>query len=359
MIDVKNMTRREMEAFISEMNEKPYRAKQMFTWLYKKHVDSVDKMTDMAKDFRQRLSEKILISRLEPENIHRSADGSKKYIFTAADGYSIECVVIVEKNHLTLCLSTQIGCALNCRFCCTGSRGLIRNLSVSEIVNQVAAVLRHEQPMDKLPNLVFMGMGEPLANYENTRKSISILMDPFGFGFSHRKITVSTSGIIPLMKPLASETNVNIAVSLNASNNKTRSYLMPVNKKYPLKDLIETAKTCRISPRKRITFEYILIRGVNDSVKNAIELTGLLKGIACKINLIPFNEHPFCEFKTPEEDAVTAFQDVLKKNNLTAPIRRSKGSDIYAACGQLGGIQHRDKTGGRIQDDTHRQRPLH
>jgi len=225
---------------------------------------------------------------------------------------------------------------MKCAFCYTGEKGLKRNLSASEILNQVGAVLKTGEFEDKLPNIVFMGMGEPLSNYDNTVKSIQTLLCQWGFNFSHRKVTVSTAGLVPQMKQLAEELPVNLAISLNAPNNKIRNRLMPVNKRFPIEELITTAKNYPISKRKRITFEYILIKDINDSVENAHELTELLKGFPCKINLIPFNEHPATSFKQPDEDRITRFRAILLKKKFTAPIRRSKGSDIAAACGQLG-----------------------
>jgi 23S rRNA (adenine2503-C2)-methyltransferase len=293
-------------------------------------------MTSLSKEIRAKLKEVAGISSLDPETIAASRDGSKKYLFKTADGFGVETVLMPEKTHQTLCISTQIGCSLGCRFCFTGTLGLKRNLTTAEILNQVSAVLKTEKFKEKLPNLVFMGMGEPLLNYENVLKSLKILLSPWGFNFSHRKITVSTAGIPPLIRQLAEDLPVNLAISLNAPDDEIRSYLMPVNKKYPLKQLLKEARSFPVPSRKRITFEYILIKEVNDSPAHAEALARLLKNIPCKINLIPFNEYPGTSFHRPEEKQVLRFQSILHNHHFTAPIRMSKGSDIVAACGQLG-----------------------
>jgi 23S rRNA (adenine2503-C2)-methyltransferase len=335
--DLKCLSFKEIETIVAELNIETYRAKQISQWVFQNNAVDIEDLTNISIDIRKKLHEIAFISSLGTEKIYVSKDGSKKFLFRTNDGYGIESVIIPEKAHFTLCISTQIGCPLRCRFCYTGRNGLVRNLSVSEIINQVSAVLKAEDLMKKPPNIVFMGMGEPLSNYENTVKSLQILLNPWGFNFSHRKITVSTAGVIPKLKELGSEAPVNLAVSLNAPNNMIRNFLMPVNKKFPIQDLIEAVKHFPMPSRKRVTFEYILIKDVNDSLKNAIELGKLLKTIRCKINLIPFNEHPEVQFKRPEEKKIIEFQSVLRSLNFTAPIRMSKGSDISAACGQLGG----------------------
>ena len=334
--DLKNLSLEETEQLVSSIGLKPYRARQVAQWVFRHHAVSIDEMTSLAKEARTRLSEVACISTLTLEQVAASRDGSKKFLFKTADGYGIESVLMPEKTHWTLCISTQIGCALGCKFCYTGTLGLKRNLTVAEILNQVSAVLKAGEFQEKLPNLVFMGMGEPLLNYENTVKSLKILLSPWGFDFSHRKITVSTAGITPAIKELALDLPVNLALSLNAPNDTIRTFLMPVNKKYPLKDLLKEARSFPIPARKRITFEYILIKDVNDAAEHAEELARLLNKIPCKINLIPFNEYPAAPFKRPEEKQVLLFQAILHQHNYTAPIRMSKGSDIVAACGQLG-----------------------
>ena len=335
--DLKNLSLEEIAQLVAEVRMEPYRARQVAQWVFRHHAVSIDEMTSLAKEARGRLSEVACISTLTLEKIAASKDGSRKFLFKTADGYGIESVLMPEKTHWTLCISTQIGCALGCRFCYTGTLGLTRNLSVAEILNQVSAVLKAGQFQEKLPNLVFMGMGEPLLNYENTIKSLRILLNPWGFNFSHRRITVSTAGITPAIKQLARDLPVNLAISLNAPDDETRSFIMPVNKKYPLQNLLAETRSFPIPSRKRITFEYILIKDVNDAPEQAEALARLLKNIPCKINLIPFNEYPSAPFKRPDEKQILAFQAILHQHNYTAPVRMSKGSDIVAACGQLGG----------------------
>jgi 23S rRNA (adenine2503-C2)-methyltransferase len=335
--DLKNMAIEEIEALASSLGLETYRARQIAQWVFRHHAVSVDEMTSLSKEIRAKLKEVACISSLSIATSAASRDGSKKYLFKTEDGCGVETVLMPEKTHQTLCISTQIGCSLGCRFCFTGTLGLKRNLTAAEILNQVSAVLKAESFEEKLPNLVFMGMGEPLLNYENVLKSLKILLSPWGFNFSHRKITVSTAGITPLIRQLAEDLPVNLAISLNAPDDEIRSYLMPVNKKYPLKQLLKEARSFPVPSRKRITFEYILIKEVNDFPAHAEALARLLKNIPCKINLIPFNEYPGTSFHRPEEKQVLRFQSILHNHHFTAPIRMSKGSDIVAACGQLGG----------------------
>lgn len=334
--DLKNLSLEELEIQLSRFGLKPYRAKQIYQWLFLRQAESISCMTDISKDIRKKLDENSRIGHLCLKKVDQSKDGSRKFLFETEDAKGIESVLIPEKNHFTLCISTQIGCPMKCRFCYTGKSGLFRNLTPSEILNQVGTIIKHQNFKDRLPNIVFMGMGEPLSNYQNTVKSIHTLLSPWGFNFSHRKITVSTAGLIPQINRLALDLPVNLAISLNAPNNRIRNQLMPVNKKYPVEALILAAKNYPISKRKRITFEYILIKDINDSVENAAELADKLKGFPCKINLIPFNEHPAISYRQPDEERIRKFRAVLLKNKFTAPVRRSKGSDIAAACGQLG-----------------------
>jgi len=331
------MAIKEIEALASALGLETYRARQIAQWVFRHHAVSIDEMTSLSKEIRAKLKEVAGISSLAPDTIAASRDGSKKYLFKTEDGHGVETVLMPEKTHQTLCISTQIGCSLCCRFCFTGTLGLKRNLTTAEILNQVSAVLKAEKLKEKLPNLVFMGMGEPLLNYENVLKSLKILLSPWSFNFSHRKITVSTAGITPLIRQLAEDLPVNLAISLNAPTDAIRSYLMPVNKKYPLKQLLQEARSFPVPSRKRITFEYILIKEINDSPAHAEALARLLKNIPCKINLIPFNEFPNSRFQRPEDKRILQFQSILHNHHFTAPIRMSKGSDIVAACGQLGG----------------------
>jgi 23S rRNA (adenine2503-C2)-methyltransferase len=266
-----------------------------------------------------------------------STDGTKKALLRLEDGLFIESVLIPGKSHWTICLSTQAGCAMDCKFCLTASQGFKRNLLPSEIAGQLIA-LKHETPEGiDIKNIVMMGMGEPLANYENTLKTINILTCDFGLGISNRKITVSTCGLAPQIIQLGKDTCINLAVSLNAPDDATRSKLMPINKRYPLEVLLDACKKYPMPGRRLLTFEYILIDGFNSSARDAEKLAALLKNQRCKLNLIVFNEFPGAEFKSPPRKEVEAFQQILIKKHFTTMIRASRGSDILAACGQLSG----------------------
>jgi len=335
-IDIKNLTLTELEELILSLGEKRYRAHQIMRWMYHRNTSSFEEMTDLPKEFLGRIENAFHLSNLKPQKVKTSHDGTYKFLFELKDRNYIESVLIPEKKHRTICVSTQVGCALGCKFCLSGKDGLIRNLDTSEIVNQVCAIKNDFLIRDETLNIVFMGMGEPLANYENILKALKILTSPFGFNFSHRRITVSTAGLIPEIKRLGQELPVNLAISLNAANNSLRNFLMPINKKYPLDKLLEVASKTPLPSRKRITFEYILIKNINDSLKDAEKLAKLLRYIRCKINLIPFNEHEGVEFKRPDDKAVDQFRHFLGSKNFTVMVRESKGNDILAACGQLG-----------------------
>lgn len=336
MNDLKDLSLPELIETLQPLGLPPFRVRQLFSWLHQKQAVDFDQMTSLPLNARAQLREACTISSFSPCRVVSSKDGSRKYVFKTADGHGIESVLIPERRHQTLCISTQIGCAMGCRFCCTGQGGLVRNLRPAEIVNQVLCIVREHTLAERLPNIVYMGMGEPLANYDNLITSIRILQDQNGLNYSHRKITVSTCGLVPGILALGRDTDVNLAISLNAPDDPLRNELMPVNKTYPLARLLEAARSYPLPPRKRITFEYILMRDVNDTDRHARTLAGLLKGIRCKINLIPFNEHPGSEFRSPDEQRLLSFQSILVAHNYTAPIRRSKGADIAAACGQLG-----------------------
>ena len=335
--DLKNMTLDETEIFISRLGKEKYRARQIIKWLYQFGVTSFDEMTNLAKDFKAEISNISRISSLTIEKIQESADGTKKILFKLEDGNFIESVLIREKNHWTLCISTQAGCQMGCKFCLTGRHGFKRNLLASEIVDQIT-MTRFNTPEGKdIKNIVMMGMGEPLANYKNTLKAINIITTDSGMGLSKRKITVSTCGIVPMIEQLGKDTVINLAVSLNASDNETRSYLMPINRMYPIEKLVEVCRLYPMPRRRRITFEYILMEGVNDSPEDAENLALLMRGVRCKFNLIPFNEFPESQFSTPSDERIDTFRKILIKHKYTAVIRKSKGRDILAACGQLRG----------------------
>jgi len=332
-----DFTLEEMEEFISSSGKEKYRARQIMKWLHQSGSLSFDDMTTLSRDFRQKLAAIARIHRPQVVKTLTSQDGTKKALLRLDDGLFIESVLIPGKSHWTICLSTQAGCAMDCKFCLTASQGFKRNLLPSEIAGQLIA-LKHETPEGvDIKNIVMMGMGEPLANYENTLKTINILTCDFGLGISNRKITVSTCGLAPQIVQLGKDICINLAVSLNAPNDETRNRLMPINKKYPMEVLLDACRQYPMPGRRLLTFEYILIDGVNSSVQDARKLAALLKGLRCKLNLIVFNEYPGTIFKSPAQKDVEAFQQVLLDRHFTTMVRKSKGSDILAACGQLSG----------------------
>ncbi len=333
-VDLKGLTLEQLQQLLMDLGKEKFRAKQIIKWIYQRGVTDFDQMTDQGKALRQQLAEHAYISSWRPEVVETSRDGTRKYLFRLADGESVEAVRIpMDTEKDTLCISTQVGCAMQCQFCLTGTFGLTRNLRPEEIVNQVCGVL-HDGP---IANIVLMGMGEPLHNLDNVINALKILYLDDGLGYGSRRITLSTSGLIPEMRRLWEMVKVNLAVSLNATTDEVRDRLMPINKKYPLKELMAACREYPLGPRQRITFEYILIRGINDSIADAKRLVKLLHGIKAKVNLIPFNEHAGSDYKCPEEETITAFQSYLMQRQIIAIRRASKGQDISAACGQLKG----------------------
>jgi 23S rRNA (adenine2503-C2)-methyltransferase len=340
MENILDYTREKLAQWLEDKGSRSFRAGQIFKWIYLKQAQSFDEMTDLGKELRGLLVENFYLTRLEIEECQVSVDTTEKFLFRLSDNNHIESVLIPEKDHFTLCVSTQVGCAMGCEFCLTAKGGLKRNLSVAEIISQVRdarfyLLQKKIEPL-KLSNIVFMGMGEPLANYENLIHALSIIMDTdYGMKFAARRVTVSTSGLIPKIEQLGMDTDVNLAISLNATDDETRSRLMPINDKYPISDLLEACGRFAMKPRNKITFEYILIQGINDSKQDALNLVKLLAPIRAKVNLIPFNEHEASAFKRPDQKQVLAFLQILLDRNMTAMTRKSKGADISAACGQL------------------------
>jgi 23S rRNA (adenine2503-C2)-methyltransferase len=277
----------------------------------------------------------MVISRLLPEHIVTSQDHSRKYLFRLRDGHFIESVLIPERDHWTICISSQVGCAMGCAFCLTGAGGLARNLEPSEIVNQVCAVKEDLGQNGRLTNIVFMGMGEPLANYDAVVQAIRIITENNGLQFSNRHVTLSTVGLVSRIKDLGQDVTVNLAVSLNATTNDTRNALMPINRTFPMEALLAECRRFPLTSRRMITFEYVMIAGINDTPEDAIRLAKLLRPLRAKINLIPFNPFEGSSFKRPDEDVILAFQKILTDRHYTVIIRRSKGQDVGAACGQL------------------------
>ena len=337
-VDLKNLPPQDLKQFIASFGKERYRYIQILRWLYREGVHSIDEMTNLSKKFRQELKEVSTISSLRPLRTEEARDKTKKFLFRLENGNYIESVLIYDKSRLTLCVSTQVGCALGCRFCLTGKKGWKRDLLISEILNQILAVRETLKDGSSITNIVLMGMGEPLANYDNTLRAIELMVHPETFKFSSRKVTLSTAGLLPELERLSKEKiSFRLAISLNASDEETRDSLMPVNRRYPLKKLLEVCRNFPLRPRTRITFEYVLLGGINDAPQDAKRLVKLLRGIPSKINLIPLNEAPGIPFKKPSDDKVREFQEVLMKGGFTAIVRASKGAEISAACGQLQG----------------------
>jgi 23S rRNA (adenine2503-C2)-methyltransferase len=332
---LKEFTPAELELWAQQEGQPAYRARQLLKWLYSQNAEDFKAMTDLSKDFRGWLAANARISRVKREKILTDIDGTRKLLLRLQDGERIESVLIDEGERLTLCLSSQVGCAYGCRFCLTGQDGFRRDLTAGEIVDQICAARKELGEGERLTNLVFMGMGEPLANLEQVLKALEIITADHGLNFSTRRITLSTVGLIPEMLRLSSLFPIKLAVSLHGADDETRSRIMPINRRYPLAKLLEACRTLELPRRNRITFEYLLLGGVNDSPEAARKLAQLLRGLRSKINLIPFNQYPGAKFKAPSPTSVEEFQKVLQGEQLTATVRQSRGTGIMAACGQL------------------------
>ena len=340
-VDIKNFNLQELELFLNGRGKERFRATQIFKWLYHRDVVSFAEMTNLSKDLRQELEPTAFISNLVPTTVEKGRDGTRKYLFTLEDGEAVESVLIPDEERNTLCISAQVGCAMACEFCLTGTFRLTRNLTTAEIVNQVCAVRRECE----IRNIVFMGMGEPLHNLDNVVRAIQILQDGNGLQFSSRRVTVSTCGLIPEMAELGMQVTVNLAVSLNATTDELRDRIMPVNRKYPLKELLQACRQFPLPSRRKITIEYVLLGGVNDSLDDAKRLLRLTSDIPNKVNLIPFNEHEGCGFRAPTRVAIDAFHKYLIDHHVTVITRDSRGGDISAACGQLKGRLEKSSAG--------------
>ena len=355
-VDLLTLSFAEMGSFLAALEWPRYRTAQVLRWLYQRRVTEVDAMTDLSKRERVQLAQRAAICSLNPTESRAAEDGTLKFIFSLTDGNSIETVVIPDQERLTLCLSTQVGCTLDCAFCLTGRMGFLRNLQPQEIVGQVLAVqqyLSHSAISPTRPrpaktgpfspgpltNLVLMGMGEPLANPEAVEESIRRITDRrWGLGFSPRRITLSTAGLAPRLNRVA-DLGINLAVSLNATTEAQRNRLMPAaNHAYSLKALLDACRKYPLKPRQRLTFEYVLLKNENDSEDDALRLAHLVRNIRCKINLIPFNEFPGSSFQRPSEDAILRFQSIVTRRGLDVFIRKSKGREVLGACGQLGSL---------------------
>jgi 23S rRNA (adenine2503-C2)-methyltransferase len=334
--DIKSMNREPLIDWLAGHQVRAFRADQILKWVYMRLADDFDRMSDISKNLRSLLDHHFCIARMPVRELQTADDGTRKYLFALSDGNGIETVLIPERTHYTLCVSSQVGCAQGCSFCVTGQGGLTRNLTAAEIISQVWEVRKLLPDPERLTNLVFMGMGEPLANYDNLVAAIEALTSTqWGMKIANRRVTVSTAGLVPRMADLGRDTKVNLAVSLNAVDDETRSRLMPINRKYPIQTLVEACRRYPLPKGRRITVEYILFKDLNDSVDQARKLARLLASVKAKINLIPFNPYPGSPFGRPGERTIRAFQEVLLDKHLTSVVRYSKGLDIMAACGQL------------------------
>ena len=351
-VNLLDLDREGLIEFCEQMGEKRFRAIQLLRWIHRHCVGDFEKMTDLAKSFRTKLIERTEIRAPIPVWDKKSADGTRKWLFDVGNGNAVETVFIPEDDRGTLCVSTQAGCAMGCLFCSTGKQGFNRNLKTSEIIGQLwhaEKTLREDMcitdPADRvISNVVLMGMGEPLQNLDNVITALKLMLDDNGYGLSRRRVTVSTCGLTLQMDKLAAAVPVALAVSLHAPTDELRDQIMPINKKHPLADLMQACKRYLAhAPRDYITFEYLLMGGVNDRLEHARALVKLVKGVSCKFNLIPFNPFPDSDLKKPDPKDVKAFQDYLIGQGIVTTVRKTRGDDIDAACGQLAG-NIKDKT---------------
>ncbi len=343
-VDLSGLTLGEMTQFVVDrLGERAYRAAQIYRWIHQRAATQFDQMTDLSKALRETLQARATLSSLVKDLEQRSSDGTVKYRFRTADGKQIESVYMPSEDRKTLCVSTQAGCAMGCTFCMTATMGLQRHLTPGEMVAQVNLVQAEIKAaptsrLRPLTNLVFMGMGEPLHNFENLKKALGILQSEEGSNFSHRHITVSTVGLVPMIERFGKETDVKLAISLNASCDEQRSKLMPINGKWNIAALLEACRRFPLRQGRRITFEYVLMAGINDADQDAHRLVELLRGIPAKVNLIPYNENPGLGFHGTGEQRAEAFREILAKGHLAAYVRKNRGRDIAAACGQLANL---------------------
>jgi len=360
-INLLDFDAKKLTGFCGEIGERPFRAKQLLRWIHQSGEADFDGMSNLAKVLREKLSATAVVKPPEVISEHISTDGTRKWLMNVGSGNGIEAVFIPESRRSTLCVSSQVGCALACTFCSTGRQGFNRNLGVAEIIGQLwwankalattkeevvpennsISEIKQVHPAEhnyKVSNVVMMGMGEPLANFENVVSALDLMLDDNAYGLSRRRVTVSTSGLVPAMDRLSERCPVALAVSLHAPNDMLRDELVPINKKYPLKELLAACQRyLKTAPRNFITFEYIMLAGINDSISQARELVKLVKDTPCKFNLIPFNPFPNSGYKCSSSEAIRQFRDVLMQAGLISTVRKTRGDDIDAACGQLAG----------------------
>lgn len=352
LLNFLGLTRVKLESWLCENGEKPFRAQQILKWIHHLGCNDFKNMTDISKTLRQRLLEKAEIRAPEVVSVQQSDDGTIKWVIRVDGGSCIETVFIPERRRGTLCVSSQVGCALDCSFCATGKQGFQRDLSAAEIIGQVWIAAKHFDSLRKgadrvITNVVLMGMGEPLLNFDNVVDAMQLMMDDLGYGISKRRVTLSTAGVVPALRELAKVSNVSLAVSLHAPNDALRSQLVPLNKRYPIAELLDACReymAAQTDGNRVITVEYTLIAGVNDQPHHARELASLLSDIPCKINLIPFNPFSQSDYRRPSGNAISRFWKVLVDSGHRVMVRATRGDDIDAACGQLAGSVE-DRTG--------------
>ena len=316
-----------------------FAGKQIADWIYKKGVISIDDMTNISLTNREKLSERYSVGRVAPIDSQTSKDGTVKYLFKTLGGQLIEAVMIPDKERVTLCVSSQAGCKFNCHFCMTGKQGFLGNLSTNDILNQLYSIKEFEE----LTNIVFMGMGEPLDNYEQVKKAIDIVTSDYALGWSPKRITLSTTGVVPRLKLFLDESEAHLAISIHSAVSEQRLEIMPVEKAYPIKEVIGLLSEYDWSKQRRLSFEYIMFQGFNDSINHAKQLASLLRGLDCRVNLIRFHEIPGVELKTSDQKMMEAFRDFLTSKRIVTTIRSSRGEDIFAACGMLSTVKKDNK----------------
>ena len=359
-VNLLGLDRQALEAFFVQLGEKPFRARQVMKWMYHHGVADFDVMTDLGKGLREKLKQVAEVRVPEVLTEQLSEDGTRKWLLRMDAANNIETVLIPDDERGTLCISSQVGCAMDCSFCATGKQGFNRNLTAAEIIGQVWMANRQlgAKPGSErmITNIVFMGMGEPLANYKHVVPAINVLLDDFGYGLSKRRVTVSTSGLVPNMYKLAEDCDVALAVSLHAPDDALRDVLVPINKVHPIAELMQACRDYVTSKDHRhieITFEYVMLEGVNDSLEHARRLAEVVKGVPCKINLIPFNSFPGTEYRRSSQEVIDAFAKLLWQREIVTITRRTRGDDIDAACGQLAG-----KVDDRIRRDERRTKSM-
>ena len=334
--DLAALELKELETFVQSLGHKKFHARQIYQWIWKRGVTDFNEMTNLGRELRSALAEQATVSLPEVVQHDVSEDGTQKFVLRLADGRRIESVFIPDTPKQTFCVSTQVGCAMGCAFCLTGKMGLIRHLTAAEIAGQVRLLARSTGLLDKSFNIVLMGMGEPLQNYDATMKAMRMLNEKEGFDMHPKRVTLSTVGLVPMMDRLAQEDLMpNLAVSLHAATEETRLAIVPPTKKYSLHDIIDACKRFPLSKRRRIMFEYVMLKGVNDSDEDARKLVKVLSGVKAKVNLLPLNAAPGIPFERPSDERVNAFAKILVNKGLMVSVRKSRGRDIRAACGQL------------------------